>query len=327
MKVAILDDYQGIALEAADWGVLPNDVKVRVFRDHLNSPDAVAERLGGFEIVSAMRERTPFTRELLQRLPDLQLLVTTGARNAAIDMDAATELGVTVCGTGGLGYPTAELTWAIILALLRHIPQEDAATRHGLWQTTTGIGLNGKVLGVLGLGRLGSQVATIGGAFGMEVIAWSHNMTEKRANQFKAALVRKDELLAQSDIVSIHLQISDRTRGLIGERELGLMKPTAYLINTSRGPIVDEPALIDALRAGAIAGAGLDVYDREPLPQDHLFMQLNNTVLTPHIGYATLEGYKVFYGETVEAIAAYLRGQPVRVINPAVLENARSSRP
>ena len=326
VKVAILDDYQGIALEAADWSVLPEDVEVRVFRDHLDTLDAVAERLGGFEIVSAMRERTPFGRELLQRLPDLQLLVTTGARNAAIDMDAATELGVMVCGTGGLGYPTAELTWAIILALLRHIPHEDSGTRQGRWQTTTGIGLNNKVLGVLGLGRLGSQVATIGEAFGMEIIAWSQNMTEKRARQFHATLVTKDQLLARSDIVSIHLQISDRTSGLIGERELGLMKSTAYLINTSRGPIVDEAALISALRACSIAGAGLDVYDQEPLPPNHPLMQLDNTVLTPHIGFATLEGYNVFYGETVEDIAAYLRGQPVRVINPAVMGKDRGSR-
>ncbi|MBI2872274.1 MAG: D-2-hydroxyacid dehydrogenase family protein [Chloroflexi bacterium] len=323
MRVAVLDDYQGVALEMADWSVLPRDTRVQVFRDHLASADAVAERLRGFDVVAAMRERTPFDRGLLGHLPDLRLLVTTAMANASIDLDAATEMGVLVCGTRGLGYPTAELTWGLVLALLRHIPQEDAATRQGHWQTTVGIGLQGKVLGVMGLGRLGSQVASIGAAFGMSVIAWSQNLTAERTAKFGVTLVAKDELFARSDILSIHLRLSDRTTGLVGARELGLMKPTAYLINTSRGPIVDEAALIQALQARAIAGAGLDVFDEEPLPPDHAFKRLDNTVLTPHLGYVTREGYEVFYGDTVEDIAAYLRGQPIRVLNPSVAQRVR----
>ena len=266
-----------------------------------------------------MRERTPFGPELLGHLSDLRLLVTTGMRNASIDLDAATECGVVVCGTGGLGYPTAELTWALILALLRHIPKEDTAVRRGQWQTTVGTGLNGKMLGVLGLGRLGSQVATIGAAFGMTLIAWSQNLTAETAATYGTELVAKEDLFARSDILSIHLQLSERTRGLVGSREIGLMKPTAYLINTSRGPIIDETALIKALQGETIAGAGLDVFDHEPLGPDHPFFPLDNTVLTPHLGYVTVEGYKVFYEETIEDIAAYLRGEPMRILNPAVL--------
>src|ERR671923_1019467 len=244
-------------------------------------------------------------------------------RNASIDMDAARDLGITVCGTRGLGYPTAELTWALILALVRRVPQEDRATRAGQWQTSVGEGLNGKVLGVIGLGNLGSQVATIGQAFGMSLVAWSQNLTAERAAQYGATLVSKDELLSQADIVTIHLVLSARTRRLIGARELGLMKRTAYLINTSRGPIVDEPALIQALRQGAIAGAALDVYDEEPLPLDHPLRHLPNTVITPHLGYVTVEGYKVFYSHVVEGIQAFLQGKPVRVIDAATAERRR----
>ena len=327
VKVAVLDDYQGVALEMADWSVLPKDTQVEVFRDHLAEADAVAERLRDYAVVAAMRERTPFHRDLLERLPELRLLLTTGMRNASIDLDAATALGVLVCGTGSLGYPTAELTWGLILALLRRIPVEDAAIRQGLWQTTVGVGLQGKSLGVLGLGRLGSQVATIGAAFGMSVIAWSQNLTAERAAQFGASLVTKDDLFARSDILSIHLQLSDRTRGLVSARELGLMKPTAYLINTSRGPIVEEAALVQALQDRAIAGAGLDVFDQEPLPPDSPFKRLQNAVLTPHLGYVTKEGYRGYFEDTVEDIAAYLRGQPVRVLNPDVLESERPQAP
>jgi phosphoglycerate dehydrogenase-like enzyme len=316
-RVAVLDDYQDVALKMADWGVLPSDTTVRVFRDHLSQEQAVAERLKDFDIVAAMRERTPFTRSLLERLPKLKLLITTGMRNASIDVGAATERGITVCGTQGLGYPTAELTWGLILALLRHIPQEDKATREGHWQVSVGVGLRDKVLGVIGLGNLGSQVATVGKAFGLSLLAWSQNLTAERAAQFGATLVGKDELLSRSDIVTIHLVLSDRTRGLLGARELGLMKHTAYLINSSRGPIVDEAALVQALRQGTIAGAGLDVYDEEPLPLDHPLRQLPNTVITPHLGYVTAEGYKVFYGHVVEDIQAFLQGKPVRVINAA----------
>ena len=315
VRVAVLDDYQGVAMNIADWSVLPSDTEVQVFRDHLSDPDAVAERLKEFEIVVAMRERTPFQRRLLEQLPRLKLLVTTGMRNASFDMEAASDLGVIVCGTGGLGYPTAELTWGLILALLRHIPLEDRATRAGQWQVSMGFGLRDKVLGVIGVGNLGSQVATIGNAFGMSVIAWSQNLTAERAAQFGATLVGKDELLSGSDIVTIHLVLSDRTRGLIGARELGLMKPTAYLVNTSRGPIVNEKALVDSLRKGTIAGACLDVFDEEPLPLDHPLRQLENTVITPHIGYVTVESYRVAYGDAVEDIQAFLSGEPTRVLN------------
>jgi phosphoglycerate dehydrogenase-like enzyme len=274
----------------------------------------LVERLKEFEIVVAMRERTPFPRSLLERLPRLKLLITTGMRNASIDIKAAADRGITVCGTGGVGYPTAELTWGLILALLRRIPQEDRATRAGQWQVSLGVGLRDKVLGMIGLGNLGSQVATVGKAFQMQVLAWSQNLTAERAAQFGATLVTKDELLSRADIVTIHLVLSERTRRLLGARELALMKPTAYLINTSRGPIVEEQALVEALEKKTIAGAALDVYDEEPLPLDHPLRRLENTVITPHVGYVTAEGYRVFYGHAVEDIQAFLRGQPVRVI-------------
>lgn len=314
-RVAVLDDYQNVARNMADWGSLPTDVSVDFFREHLSAEDDVARRLEPYEIVVAMRERTPFQRTLFSRLPNLKLLVTTGMRNASIDMVAAAEHGVIVCGTDGLPYPTAELTWALILALARKVPTEDAATRSGQWQVTMGEGLQGKTLGVIGLGRLGSQVATIGAAFGMNLLAWSQNLTAERAAEFGARLVSKDELLGESDIVTIHLVLSDRTRGLLAQRELALMKPSAYLVNTSRGPIVDEFALIGALESGAIAGAGLDVFDIEPLPLDHKLRSLPNTVLTPHMGYVTAETYRIFYGDAVENIAAFLSGNPVRVIS------------
>jgi phosphoglycerate dehydrogenase-like enzyme len=315
VRVAVLDDYQHVALQMTDWGVLPAEVEVQVFSDHLTDQDALVERLKNFEIIMAMRERTLFPRSLLERLPALRLLTTTGMRNAAIDMQAAADRGVVVCGTGGVVYPTAELTWGLILALFRHIPREDQATRAGRWQVSMGIGLQGKVLGVIGLGNLGSQVATVGKAFQMPVIAWSQNLTAERAAQFGATLVSKDELLAQSDIVTIHLVLSQRTRGLLGARELALMKPTSYLVNTSRGPIVDEPALVAALQKQAIAGAALDVFDEEPLPLDHPLRRLENTVITPHVGYVTVETYRIFFAQTVENIRAFLDGAPVRVIN------------
>ena len=316
-KVAILDDYQGVALQMADWSVLAPDCRVEVFRDHLTDLDALAHRLRDFEIVTCMRERTPFRRDLLERLPNLRLLVTTGMRNAAIDLLAATERGVVVCGTaGGPESPPAELTWGLILALIRHIPHEDAATRVGRWGTTVGMSLENRILGVLGLGRLGATVARVGVAFQMSVIAWSQNLTAERATQCGATLVTKDELFARSDIVTLHVQLSQRTRGLVGARELALMKPTAYLINTARGPIVDEAALLRALQSRAIAGAGLDVFDEEPLPSDHPLKQLDNTLLMPHAGYVTEEQYRVRYRDTVENIASYLEGVPLRVLDP-----------
>jgi phosphoglycerate dehydrogenase-like enzyme len=291
-------------------------VEVVVFRDHLAAEAAVAVRLADFDVVVAMRERTPFPRTLLDRLPRLRLLVTTGMRNAAIDLRAAADRGVLVCGTGGLPYPTAELTWALILALARRVPREDRATREGGWQETLGIGLNGKTLGVLGLGTLGTRVARVGRALEMNVVAWSQNLTAERAAAVGATLVERDELLTRADVVTIHLVLSDRTRGLIGARELGLMRKTAYLVNTSRGQIVEEGALIRALEAGAIAGAGLDVYDEEPLPLDHRLRRLPNTVITPHLGYVTEETYRVFYAEALEDVRAFLAGAPVRVLRP-----------
>jgi phosphoglycerate dehydrogenase-like enzyme len=318
VRIAVLDDYQNVALQITDWSSLPSDVEIQVFQDHLDhlkNEGAVAERLKYFEIVMAMRERTPFQRSLLEQLPKLRLLTTTGMRNAAIDLDAAAECGVLVCGTSGVMYPTAELTWGLILALLRHIPREDQAVRTGQWQVSMGLGLNGKTLGLMGLGRLGSQVAAVGKAFQMELIAWSQNLTAERAAECGATLVSKDELLSQSDILSIHLVLSGRSRGLIGAPELGLMKPSAYLINTSRGPIVDEQALNQALQNKTIAGAGLDVFDEEPLTLDHPLRKLENTVITPHIGYVTTETYKIFFDHTVENIQAFLKGEPVRTMN------------
>lgn len=314
-RIAILDDYQNVALQMADWSVLPKDAEIRVFSDHLHDQDALAGRLNDCEIVMAMRERTPFPRSLFAQLPKLKLLTTTGMRNAAIDMQAASDHGVVVCGTGGVVYPTAELTWGLILSLLRHIHREDRATRGGRWQIDMGVGLNGKTLGVIGLGNLGSQVAAVGKAFQMNVIAWSQNLTAERAASLGATLVSKDELLAQADVVTIHLVLSDRTRGLIGAHELGLMKPSAYVVNTSRGPIVDEQALVAALQNRQIAGAGLDVFDTEPLGLDHPLRTLENTVITPHVGYVTAETYKIFFEQTVENIAAFLDGTPIRVLN------------
>jgi phosphoglycerate dehydrogenase-like enzyme len=314
-RVAILDDYQDVARRLADWKSLPAEVVV--FRDHLSDESQVAARLADFDVVVAMRERTPFPRSLFERLPRLRLLVTTGMRNASIDLRAAADRGVVVSGTAGLPSPTAELTWALILALVRHVPREDRATREGRWQETLGTTLKGRTLGVLGLGQLGSRVARVGKAFEMDVIAWSQNLTAERATAVGATLAgSRDELLARADVVTIHLVLSDRTRGLVGARELGLMRPTAYLVNTSRGPIVDEGALIATLHAGKIAGAGLDVYDEEPLPADHPLRRLPNTVITPHLGYVTEETYRIFYSQAVEDIHAFLAGAPARVLTP-----------
>lgn len=323
IKIALLDDYQNVALESADWRTLPPDTTVEVFQDHLTDDAAVADRLKDFDVVMALRERTPFPRVLLEKLPKLKLLTTAGMGNASIDLNACNELGILVCGTGFSPRATMELTWGLILGLLRHIPQEYRASRHGVWQETLGLGVDGKTIGLLGLGRIGAQMAEVARAFHMPIIAWSQNLTAARAQECGAQLVSKDDLMAQSDIVSIHLQLSDRTTGLLGTRELGLMKPSAYLINTSRGPIVDENALIDALARQGIAGAGLDVFDIEPLPLDHPLLRLDNVVLTPHIGYVTKETYDLFYGDTVENIRGFLAGTPLRVLNPEVLDTGR----
>ncbi len=314
VKVALLDDYQDAALGSADWRRLPADAQVVAFRDHLVSADALVERLADFEVIVAMRERTPFPADLLARLPALKLLITTGARNASIDVAAAKDLGIVVCGTSSLRRTTAELTWGLILALMRQIPREDRATRDGAWQVSIGPSLEGRVLGVVGLGNLGSQVAAVGRAFQMEVIAWSQNLTAERAAEVGARLVSKEELLSQSDIVTIHLVLSERSRGLIGARELALMKPSAYFVNTSRGPIVDESALITTLREERIAGAALDVFDEEPLPTDHPLRRLENTVITPHIGYVSSDNYARYYGDVIEDILAFQAGSPVRVL-------------
>ena len=323
MKIAILDDYQQVAMRLADWSSVPDGTDILAFKQHMTAVSELKNRLKGFDVIVAMRERTAFGSEMLELLPDLRLLVTTGMRNASIDLVSATRLGILVCGTRGGGPSTAELAWGLILSLLRHIPQEFESVRTGGWQTTLGTDLKGKTLGLLGLGNLGSHMAGIGNAFGMKVIAWSQNLTFEKARQFGASLVTKDELFSQSDIISIHLVLSDRTRGIVGSRELGLMKPTAYLINTSRGPIVDEAALLQALRSHAIAGAGIDVYDPEPLPPEHPLRLLDNAVTTPHLGYVTRETYDVFYGDAVEDILAFSTGKPVRVLNPDVLGKIR----
>jgi phosphoglycerate dehydrogenase-like enzyme len=315
MRIAVLDDYQGVAREMADWASLGQDCEVVSFRDHLSSLEVLAEKLGGFDVVVAMRERTPFPRALLEKLPRLRLLVTTGMRNRAIDVEAARERGVTVCGTPSSSGTTGELAWGLILSLFRSIPQEDRALRTGKWQTTVGLGLAGKTLGIVGLGNIGSQVARIGAAFGMEVIAWSQNLDAARAGKAGARRVERDALLAQSDVVTIHLILSERTRGLIGAPELALMKPAAFLVNTSRGPIVDEAALAEALAKGTIAGAGIDVYGEEPIGSDHPLLRAPNTVLTPHLGYVTRESYRAYFGGAVEDIAAWRRGAPLRVLD------------
>jgi phosphoglycerate dehydrogenase-like enzyme len=315
-RIAVLDDYQSVAAEFTDWSQVPGGTEVVEFHDSVTDEDALAARLEPFDVVIAMRERTPLPRAVLERLPNLKLLVTTGMRNKSIDIEAATERGVTVCGTESPATATVELAWALILATARHVPQEDASIRAGGWQRTIGTDLAGARLGVVGLGRLGSQVARIGLAFGMDVVAWSQNLTDERAAEHGVRRVERDELFATSDVVTVHLLWSRRTRGLIGAEDLALMKHTAVLINTSRGPIVQEQALLEALRGGRIAGAGLDVYDQEPLPADHPYRTAPHTVLTPHLGYVTRGTYEVFYGQAVEDVAAWVARQPIRVIEP-----------
>ena len=316
MRIAVLDDYQGAALKSADWQSLHPDAAIEAFPEHIGDEATLAHRLHTFEGVVLMRERTPFKRSLIEKLPNLRLIVTAGMRNAAIDVEAATERRIQVCGTDMLPYPTAELAWGLILAVVRHIPSEDAATRAGRWQTPVlGTALNGKTLGILGLGRLGSQVARVGTAFGMKIAAWSPNLTDAKAAEHGARRVAKDELFAASDVITIHLVLSERSRGLVGAADLARMKPTAYLVNTSRGPIVDEKALIDCLKGRRIAGAALDVYDIEPLPKHHPFLALDNVMLTPHLGYGTAEAFRQVYGHAVESIRGFLAGKPVRPIN------------
>jgi phosphoglycerate dehydrogenase-like enzyme len=316
-RIAVLDDYQSVAADFCDWSRVPEPVDVTTFSDTLTDEDALAERLQPYDVVIAMRERTAFPRTLLERLPNLKLLVTTGRRNKSIDVGAANERGITVCGTGILPNGTAELTWGLILAVARHIPQEDASVRAGGWQQTVGTDLSGARLGIVGLGGQGRQVARIGLAFGMDVVAWSQNLTDDRAAEHGVRRVDREELFGTSDVVTVHLLWSKRTRGLIGADDFARMKPTAIFVNTSRGPIVQTQALVDALQNEKIAGAGLDVYDQEPLPADSPLRSLPRTVLTPHLGYVTRNTYEVFYGEAVEDVAAFLRGAPIRVLEPS----------
>jgi len=314
-RCAVLDDYQNVAMNMADWSPVAKDVEIEVFHRPLGDDTAVIRALQKFSIVCLMRERTLFPKAVFEGLPDLRLLVTTGMRNAAIDLAAARERNVTVCGTESTGHPTAELAFGLMLELARKIGHEHARIKAGAWwQETIGIDLFGKTLGIVGLGKLGSRAVAIGRAFGMQLVAWSQNLTEEKAREAGATRVEKDELFRRADFITIHLQLSPRTRGLVGAEELGLMKPSAFLINTSRGPIVEAAALLAALRERRIAGAGLDVYDVEPLPENHPLRKMDNAVITPHLGYVTQDTFRIFYRQTVEDIRAFLDGKPVRVI-------------
>lgn len=314
MKIAILDDYQDVAEHMADWSALQRDHEVTFFNDIYEGLDGFAQRLQPFDIVGVMRERSPFRRDLLERLPNVKLLATAGMRNNAIDMEYCTERGIAVCGTQNSAQATPELAWGMMLALARNIHIENARMREGSWITTLGTDLQGKTLGVLGLGRLGRKMTQIAKAFDMEVIAWSANLTADAAAEVGAQRVEKDELFAEADFLTIHYKLGDRSRGLVGARELGLMKKSAYLINTSRGPIVDTDALIAALEAGTIAGAGIDVYDSEPLDPNAKIRSAPNTILTPHLGYVTDGCYRAFYEQMVESIEQWIAGTPVRVL-------------
>ncbi|NDJ91025.1 D-2-hydroxyacid dehydrogenase family protein [Mycolicibacter kumamotonensis] len=314
MRIAVLDDYQGIA-ETVDWSAISRPVELLALREHITPGDALVARLADREVVVAMRERTPIDADLLGRLPSLKLLVTTGPFNAAIDTAAAHRLGITVCGTGGIITPTVELTWALIHALQRHLIVEDAALRAGRWQQTVGADLAGATLGLLGVGRIGRRVAAVGHAFGMRVTAWSPNLTAERAAEAQAELLDRRRLFETADVVSIHLVLSETTRGIVGRDELAAMKPSAILINTSRGGLIDETALIEALRTNRIRGAGLDVYGQEPLPVGHPLTALPNTVLTPHLGYVTEKCMDRFYRDIVDDIAGYCAGTPRRILD------------
>jgi phosphoglycerate dehydrogenase-like enzyme len=325
MRVAILDDYQQVALGSADWSAVRELGEITVFTEHIARTDALVRVLEAVDVVVAMRERTPFDAERLGRLPDLRLLVTTGMANAAIDLAAAGERGITVCGTGGSATATAELTWGLILALVRHIPEEDAwmklAGRAGGaalsgadWQHTVGTDLAGRRLGVVGLGNQGRRVAKIGRAFGMKVVAWSQNLDPGQADKAKVKAVSKEELFSSCDVVTVHYKLGPRSVGLVGAAELALMKPSAFLVNTSRGPLVDTAALLAALRSGSIAGAALDVYDTEPLPLSDPLRTAPNVILTPHLGYVSQDSYRIFYSEAAEDIVAFAKGAPIRVL-------------
>lgn len=317
IRVAILDDYQNVALRCADWSPLKNDAEISVFNRPFGSQDEAIAALRGFAVVAGMRERTPFPRAVIEALPDLKLLITTGAKNLSFDVKAANERGVTVCGTGAVGTPTTGIVFGLMLELTRRIGFENARMKAGEpWQVTIGRDLEGLTLGIVGLGKLGQRVAAIGRAFGMNVIAWSQNLTPEKAKAGGADYVSREELFAQADFVTIHLVLSDRSRGLIGATDIGRMKKDAYLINTARAPIVDQAALLQALQDKRIGGAGLDVFEVEPLPVEHPYRKLDNVVLTPHLGYVSEQNYRKYFPDIVEDIRAFLDGKPVRVVTP-----------
>ena len=327
MRVAILDDYQQVSLASTDWSAVRSLAEIDVFAKHIASTEALVSALEPYDVIVAMRERTFFDASRLSQLPRLRLLVTTGMANTSIDLAAASAQGITVCGTGGSAYSTAELTWGLILALVRHIPEEDRRMKtvgraggaalgvSGGWQQTVGTDLHGKKLGIIGLGHQGRTVAKIGRAFGMKLAAWSQNLDPDIANKAHAEAVSKEELFSSCDVVTVHYKLGPRSVGLVGAAELALMKPSAYLVNTSRGPIVDSAALLSALRSGSIAGAALDVFDVEPLPLSDPLRSAPNVVLTPHLGYVTEDAYRVFYGDAAEDIVAFASGSPVRVLS------------
>src|SRR6476659_2846989 len=316
VRAAILDDYQNVAMSFADWSPIARDVEIKVFNNPFGSQDEAIKALPSFAVVVGMRERTPFPRKVIEALPDLKLLITTGARNNSFDGKACAERGITGCGTGAAGSPTTGIAFGLMLELTRRIGFENAMLKAGApWQVTIGRDLEGLTLGILGLGKLGQRSATVGKAFGMKTIAWSQNLTAEKAQAGGAELVSKEDLFRNADVVTIHIVLSERSRGLVGAKELGLMKKTAYLINTSRGPIVDEKALIAALQSKSIAGAGLDVFDVEPLPLDHPFRKMDNAVITPHLGYVSEQNYRKYFPDIVEDIRAWLDGKPVRVID------------
>ena len=314
-RCAVLDDYQNVAMTLADWGKIAGDVDVTVFSTPMSGPEEVQRTLEDFHIICMMRERTPFRRNTIEALPNLRLLITTGTRNTSIDMAAAAEHGITVCGTGSFGKPTTGITFGLILELTRRIGYEHARLKSGgLWQVTLGQDIEGKTLGVVGLGKLGSRVAGVAKAFGMKVTAWSPNLTPEKCKEAGVEYASKEDLFRNADIVTIHLQLSDRSRGTVTDKEFSLMKPTAYIVNTSRGPIIEEKALIAVLNAHRIAGAGLDVLDIEPLPLDHPFRRMDNVVITPHLGYVSQQNYRHYFPDILEDIRAFIDGKPVRVV-------------
>lgn len=315
LRAAILDDYQNVAMKLADWSAIAKDVEIKVFTKPFANEAETIKALQGFAVVAGMRERTPFPRKVIEALPDLKLLITTGMKNNSFDIKAATERGVTVCGTGSVGNPTTGIVFGLMLELTRKIGFENARLKAGeSWQVTIGQDLEGLTLGVVGLGKLGQRVATVGKAFGMKVIAWSQNLTPEKAKEAGVDFASKEDLFKNADFVTIHYQLGERSRGLITAGDIGRMKKSAYLINTARAPIVDQAALLKALQAKTIAGAGLDVFEVEPLPLDHPYRKLDNVVITPHLGYVSEQNYRKYFPDIVEDIRAFIDGKPVRVI-------------